>query len=99
MDPLHHSGDHLLQEIHEVPVVHEGHVGLEHRELGAVPCTYPLVSEVAVYLEDPVVTAYQQPLEVELRSDPQIQVHTERVVVGHKLSLIHISEPTRLGMI
>jgi hypothetical protein len=42
----------------------------------------PLVSEVAVELEDPVHAAHDQSLEIELGGDAQVEVEVERVVVG-----------------
>ena len=41
-----------------------------------------LVAEHAADLEDPVHAADDQPLEVQLEGDAQVQRHVERVVVG-----------------
>ena len=74
--------DELLQQVRHVEVVGECLVGLEHRELGVVLGRDALVAEVAVDLEDPLEAADQEPLEVQLGGDPQVQVHAEGLVVG-----------------
>ena len=44
----------------------------------------PFVAEVAVDFIHAVQAADHQPFQIEFRSNPQIQVHVERIVVGHK---------------
>ena len=73
--------DQLLGESHHVGVVGERLVELEHRELGVVPRRQALVAEHAGDLEHPVEAADDQPLQVELGRDAQVEVHVERVVV------------------
>src|SRR5262249_38492277 len=46
----------------------------------------PLVPEVPIDLEYPFDAAHDEPLQVELRSDSQVQAHVERVVVRDKRS-------------
>jgi hypothetical protein len=41
----------------------------------------PFVAEVAIDLVDPLQPAHQQPLQVQLRRDPQVQVDVQRVVM------------------
>ena len=41
-----------------------------------------LVAEDAADLVHPLHAAHDQPLEVQLERDPQVQLHVERVVVG-----------------
>ena len=45
-----------------------------------------LVAEDATDLEHPLHAADDQPLEVQLQRDAQVQVHVERVVVGDERS-------------
>ena len=71
----------LLGERHHVGVVGEGLVQLEHRELGVVPRRQALVAEHTGDLEHPVEAADDEPLQVQLGRDAQVQVHVERVVV------------------
>ncbi len=72
----------LLQALGLAAVVGVGLVPLDHRELGVVLGREALVAEVLAQLVDPLQPAHQQPLEVQLGRDPQIQVAVERVVVG-----------------
>ena len=75
--------DHqLLGQVHQRLVGGVGHVELAHAELGVVLAREPLVAEGAADLVDPVIAAHQQPLEVQLGSDAQLQVHVQGVVVG-----------------
>ena len=84
IDCARHGRDHLLGHDHQLLVVAVGLVELEHRELGIVLRRDPLVAEVTVDLVDAFDAADGQPLEVELRRDPQEQLHVERVVMGHE---------------
>ena len=59
-------------------------VRLEHRELGVVARRHALVAERAVDLVDALEAADEQPLEVQLGRDAQVQLHVERVVVRHE---------------
>ena len=65
-------------------VVLVGLVELEHRELGIVPRRDAFVAEVAVDLEHLLEAADDEPLQVELRRDAQVELHVERVVVRHE---------------
>ena len=49
-------------------------VGLEQGELRVVAEVHAFVAERPAQLEDPLDAADAQPLEVQLRGDPQIQV-------------------------
>ena len=79
---------HRLQEQlghrHQVAIVGVGLIELEHRELRVVLRRDALVPEVPVDLVDPRHAADDQPLEVQLGRDPQVQLHVLRVVVGHE---------------
>jgi hypothetical protein len=74
-------GDEPLGQLHHVGVVRERLVGLEHRELGVVARVDALVPVHAPDLEDALVSADDQALEVELERDAQVQLQVERVVV------------------
>ena len=79
---LDHARDHALGQLHHVAVVGVGLVELEHGELGIVGPIHALVAEVVADLVHPLQPAHQQPLEVQLVGDPEIERHVERVVVG-----------------
>ncbi|CAB4898651.1 unannotated protein [freshwater metagenome] len=74
--------DEFLGEGDDVADVGEGLVRLHHRELGVVAGADALVAEHAPDLEDALHAADDEPLEVQLQRDPQVQGHVERVVVG-----------------
>ena len=80
--PLGDLGDEQLEVVRGLLVVGVGLVPLEHRELGVVLVRDALVAEVLAELVDAVDAADDQPLEVELGRDPQVEVAVERVVVG-----------------
>ena len=74
--------DELLAAGRDVLVVRVRLVPLEHRELRVVLVREALVAEILAELVHPLEPADDQPLEVELGGDPQIQLAVERVVVG-----------------
>src|SRR5262249_41973785 len=57
-------------------------VELEHRELGIVPGGYPFIPEDAIEVVNTIQAANDQPFQVELRRNPQIQRHVQSVVIG-----------------
>ncbi len=73
--------EQLFGHLHELTVVGVGHVEFEHREFGIVLRGHAFVAEHPRQLEDALEPADHQPLEVELGSDPQIEVEVEGVVV------------------
>ena len=73
--------DERLGELHHVVVVGERLVRLERRELGVVGGVDALVAPDAPDLEDPLEAADDQPLQVQLGGDAQVEVEIERVVV------------------
>ena len=81
---LDDARDQRLDELHHVAVVGVRLVELEHRELGIVRPVDPLVPEVVPDLVDPLEPADQQPLEIQLVRDAQVERHVERVVVRHE---------------
>src|SRR5699024_3930398 len=66
--------DHRLGQVHDLVVGDVGLVELDHGALGVVPGRHALVAEVAVDLVDPLQTSDDQPLEVQLRRHPQVQL-------------------------
>ena len=76
--------DHRLEETHHVLVVGVGLVALQHRELGVVVGVDALVAEDAAELVHLVHAAHDEPLEVELGGDAQVQPPVERAVLGHE---------------
>ena len=70
-----------LHPVHRVAVVGVGLVPLEHRELGVVLERDALVAEVLADLVDPLEAADDQPLEVELGGDAEVERLVELVVV------------------
>ena len=71
--------DELLDPPHRVLVVRVGLVPLDHRELGRVLVGHALVAEVAAQLVDALEPADDEPLEVELGRDSQVEVLVELV--------------------
>ena len=66
--------DELLDPPHRVLVVRVGLVPLDHGELGRVLVGDALVAEVAAQLVDALEAADDQPLEVELGRDAEVEV-------------------------
>ena len=79
---LDHAGHHRLGQAHHVVVVGVGLVELQHGELRIVGPVHALVPEVVADLVDPLEAAHQEPLEVQLVGDPQVERHVQRIVVG-----------------
>ena len=71
----------MLDALHRVAVVGVGLVPLEHRELGLVLVGDALVSEILADLVDPLEPPDDQPLQIELGGDSQIQVDVQLVVM------------------
>ena len=76
--------DERLDPRHRVVVVGVRLVPLEHRELGVVLERDALVAEVLAELVDALEPADDQPLEVELGRDAQVEVAVELVVMRHE---------------
>ncbi len=86
-------------------------VRLEHGELGVVGGVHALIAEDAADLEDLLDAADQQPLEVQLQRDPQVDVHVVGVDVGgerarvgpavHRLQhrRLHLEEAARVQLL
>ncbi len=77
-------GHELLDEHHDVAVVRIRLVELEHRELGVVPRGQPLVAEHPGDLEHPLKATHDEPLEIQLGGNAQVQVQVQGVVVGRE---------------
>ncbi len=76
--------DELLQPLGRIVVVGVRLVPLDHRELGVVLERDAFVPEVLAELVDALDPADDEPLQVELRRDPQVQVAVEVVVVRNE---------------
>ena len=79
-------GDELLGQLHHVRVVRECLVGLEHGELRVVPRVDTLVAKDATDLEDSLVPADDETLQVKLEGDAEVRVDIERVEVRDERS-------------
>ena len=73
--------DEALGELHHVVVVGERLVRLEHRELGVVAGVDAFVAEHATDLEHALEPADDEPLQVQLGRDAEVEVDVERVVM------------------
>ena len=73
--------DEALGELHHVVVVGERLVRLEHRELGVVAGVDALVAEHATDLEHALEAADDEPLQVQLGRDAEVEIDVERVVM------------------
>ena len=77
-----HIRDQALAARGDVLVVGVRLVPLEHRELRVVGGVHALVAEVLAELVDALEAADDQPLQVQLGGDTQVELAVERVVVG-----------------
>ena len=75
-------GHEFLDEDHDVGVVGIGLVQLEHRELGIVMGRDAFVPEHPGDLEHPLETTHGEAFQVQLRSDPEVELQVQGVVVG-----------------
>src|SRR6185437_9031308 len=81
---LHCATDQCLRQPHHVLVIGIGLVQLEHGEFRVVSPIHAFVSEVVADLVYPLESADQEPLEVELVRDSQIERHIQSMVVGYE---------------
>ena len=63
-------------------------VRLEHRELGIVTSGNAFVAEHPANLVHTLHTANDEPLQVQLQRDAQVQLHVERIVMGDERSSV-----------
>ena len=73
--------EHPLDPLHHRRVVAKGLVELEHGEFGRVVLVDAFVAEILADLVDPLEPAGNQPLEIELIGNAQVEGLIERVVV------------------
>ena len=78
---LRDFAEQRFRQIHQIAIVRVRLIELEHREFRIVPRRQPFVAEIAVDFEHPLEAADDEPLQIQLRRDPQIQFHVERVVM------------------
>ena len=91
---VHHRGgaeyflgdgaQHVFRQVHQVVVVGIGLIKLHHGEFRIMTGGKPFITEIAVDLEYPLETTDHEALEEQFRSNTQVHVDTEGVVVGHK---------------
>ena len=82
VDLAGNPAEHLLDEVHHPVIVLVGHIDFHTGELRVVGLVHTLVAEVLGKLIDSVVAADNQPLEVELVCDAQVERNVKGVVVG-----------------
>ena len=73
--------EQFLHEVHHPVVVLVGHVQLEHGEFRVVEAAESFVPEVLTDFVDALVAPHDQPLQVQLVGNAQVELHVERVVV------------------
>src|SRR4029077_2683523 len=76
--------DKVLDQLHHRLEISVGLVRFEHRELGVVLAGEPFVAEVPPDLKHLLKTADQQPLEIKLQRDPQIELASQSFVLRDK---------------
>src|SRR5206468_11972505 len=76
----------LFRQPNEVGIVRVGDVELQHAELRVVNGGDPLIPEVSVDLEDAGKASHDQPLEIQLRGNPKVEIHADGVVMGDERS-------------
>ncbi len=76
--------DQCLRQVHHSAVVGIGLVELQHGEFRIPAPTQTLVAKVTVDLVDAIQPAHGQPLQIQLRRNPKVEVQVQRVVVGDK---------------
>mmetsp|Transcript_15308 Transcript_15308/g.51482 ORF Transcript_15308/g.51482 Transcript_15308/m.51482 type:complete len:342 (-) Transcript_15308:295-1320(-) len=84
VDLVNHLRDHVLRQVHEVVVVHVGHVELARRELRVVREVHPFVAELPPDFVDAVQPSNHKLFQVELRGDAHEDVHLQFVEVRHE---------------
>ena len=83
---LHHGGEHIFGEVHEVVEIGVGHVELAGCVFGVVGLINGLVSEVFAYFEDSLKTSYYAFFEEEFRGNSHVEFHIKIIVMGDKRS-------------
>ncbi|OPZ60342.1 MAG: hypothetical protein BWY86_01024 [Candidatus Aminicenantes bacterium ADurb.Bin508] len=74
--------EELLGELDQVVEIAVSLIKLDHRKLGVVLEVDPFVAEATVDFVDSVETSDDEPFQVEFRSDSQVELHVQSVVVG-----------------
>ena len=75
-------GHHVFGPPHHILVVGISLIKLQLCELGVVLETNPFVAKVAPDFVDTVKAAHNEPLQVELKTDTQVEILVQLVVVG-----------------
>ena len=76
--------DHLLRHLHHPAVVLVGDIDLHAGKLRIVRSVHTLIAEVTTKLVNPLEATHDQPLEVKLISDAQVEWYVKRIVVRHE---------------
>ena len=79
-----HFHDQFLCQLHQVMIVCVRLVELEHGEFGIVLGRNTFITKVAVDFVDAVEPTHNQPFQVELRRDTQVEGKIQRIMVGAK---------------
>ncbi len=79
-----HVADQIFQERQEGIFLRIRPVELNHGELRIVRIVNAFVPKTAANFKDPLKAANQKPLQIELRSNAQVQVDIEGVVMGRE---------------
>ena len=80
----HEMPDQILGQSHQVLVVGISLVEFQHRKFGIVPGGQSLVAKITVNLEHFLHTADDEPLQIQLRGNAQVQLHVERIVMRNE---------------
>ena len=67
--------EQFLVHRHQVLIIAVGFIKLQHREFGIMLSRDAFVAEVAINLIHTIKTAHNQPLQIKLGGDPQIQIN------------------------
>mmetsp|Transcript_22206 Transcript_22206/g.33836 ORF Transcript_22206/g.33836 Transcript_22206/m.33836 type:complete len:291 (-) Transcript_22206:502-1374(-) len=81
---LHHSTQHLLGHIHQIIVIRIGLVEFASCEFRIMGEVNSLITELTTNLIHAIQPSYDQHLEVKLRSDTKVQIHTQIIMISNK---------------
>src|SRR5687767_7158190 len=83
-DLSRHIGNHLLGAAHDIFVIGIGFIEFKLGEFRVVLEAYPFITEVTPNFVDAIKSTYDEPLEIQLKRDAQIEVLVELIMVGDK---------------
>ena len=82
--PISDENDHFFCQIHHLLVVGVSPVEFEHGELGIMGAVDAFIAKITADLVDAFEATHQQPLEIELEGNAQVEILLELVVMGDK---------------